>query len=54
MEREVTIVSVLPHCHIRHACGQRNDAHLSAGFANSPRSVRESSAPGSAGPEILA
>lgn len=54
MAWEVTIVSVRPHDRIRHACRQRNYAHLSARFANSQRSVRESSASGSAGPEIFA
>jgi hypothetical protein len=54
MEWEVTIVSVLPHCRIRHVCRQRDYAHSSTRFADTQRGVRESFAPGSASPEILA
>lgn len=50
----ITIGPVRLPCRIRHACKQRNFGHLNARLANSQRSVREFSAPGSAGPEIFA
>jgi len=54
MEWGVMIIPMLAQGRIYPACRLRNHAQWSARFANSQRSVHETSASGSAGPEILA
>jgi hypothetical protein len=54
MEWGVMIIPILAQGRIRPACRLRNHAQFNARFANSQRSLHETSASGSVGPEILA